>query len=1065
MKIVLLFIALSISLLASATGDLSLFVLKEGKPLKNQTLIIYKQDAAADTNAAFVKHAEFITDSDGALFTVLPIGSYQVQVLAKDGTEVQAFVKKHFVIEENKESQIIISLKKNNELSFDDRESPASVAGAAAATLVAAKEKGDVQISLVSAETQKPIAGARVFVKGLSIDAQTDAKGNVLLNIPVGEQTLSIIHSEFSSQSVKVNVDAKVSSTKFVELSPASMELDEFIVLAPQVEGSVASLIAEKKNASAIADILGSEEMSKKGDSNAAAALKRVSGVTLVDGKNVYVRGLGERYANVELNSMPLPSPDPYKRVVPLDIFPSSIIGSLKVQKTYSADLPGNFGGGYIDLRTKEDVSEDFVKLTLATKAHDSALDGTEGNYYAGGSMDYFGIDDGSRRLPSNVLNAGRVEEGEKQPAFTPYGTNFTKLELWGMTKDMARRSVDTHKEGVPLGSKIAIELGKKIEINADNTLSILASYSYDQDHKHITEEFYGYSMDGQGVILDEADTYGTNERTYSNYKQNAMLNLGYNYADVFKLKYTSLFVLDTLEKTRVTDGVIGSNQDLQRLYSLDWEEKTLFANQLTGLLKHKLISDAQFNFGMQWSIAELNQPGNIKYDYIDYTGTGNHYQLKTQSAQNLIQHELLTNDDVKSFYLNEVADISIFSDEDKVELGVSYTTKTRESRSNKFYLKAENASNISYEDSQQSVDFIMDKYVTQEVSNYETSTFLVKPIFSPSDYYDADFVEKGFYVKTLINPIDSFELSIGARKAVLNQTLHEYGIDPSTNLVAINDNEMNIDKWLPNIDMRFKFTDNDQLRFGYSITYIYPDFREFSSSGYFHPDESATVIGNPNLTHTDLTNYDLRFEHYFSATESFSTAVFYKTLTNPIEDVSRPSTSLPIYSYENTDSATLLGLEIEASKGLDFVDESLENYYTSANFTYTKSDVSLSQTQEEQFTTNHRELQGLSPIVINANIGYDNTDGRILNLAYNYMSRRIRKVGLKNGVQEYPDQYEYPPHLVDFTWQENLLEGMDVKFKAGNLLNGEVTWMEGDNITKRYKPGRSYELSLSYKY
>ncbi|MGB3961013.1 MAG: TonB-dependent receptor, partial [Sulfurimonas sp.] len=450
---------------------------------------------------------------------------------------------------------------------------------------------------------------------------------------------------------------------------------------------------------------------------------------------------------------------------------------------------------------------------------------------------------------------------------------------------------------------------------------------------------------------------------------------------------------------------------------------------------------------------------------YIDYSATGDAFVLKTQSAQNLIQHELTSEDDVKSFYLNEVADVPMFSDEDKIELGLSYTTKTRESRSNKFYLKAQNPTNISYEDSQESVDFIMDKYVTQEVSNYETSTFLVKPIFNPSDYYDADFVEKGLYTKVLLNPTEAFEISLGLRKALLNQTLHEYGIDPATNLVAINDNEMEIDKYLPNIDMRYKFSDNDQLRFGYSITYIYPDFREFSSSGYFHPDEAATVIGNPNLKHTDLTNYDLRFEHYFSPTESFSTAVFYKTLKNPIEDVSRPTTSLPIYSYENTDSATLVGMELEASKGLDFVDEALENYYTSANFTYTQSDVTLSQEQEAQFTTNHRELQGLSPIVVNANIGYDNTDGRIINLAYNYMSRRIRKVGLKNGIQEYPDQYEYPPHLVDFTWQENIMDGMDVKLKAANLLNGEVQWMEGDNITKRYKIGRSYELSLSYKY
>jgi len=1065
-RIILALLVFAAALFAIPTGELSVLIIKDGKPMADQSIVIFKRDNAAriDMPSEFNKHAEFMTDKDGALYAVLPTGQYQLQVVAKEDGKPQAFVKKSFVIKEGKESQLIISLKEDNSVAFIDEEAP-KTSEVQNVDENKTKRMGSIALTLHSSEDDQAIKSARIFVKGLKIDVKSDKKGYTELLLPEGDQTISIIHSDFSSQTLKVTVVADEVLNKFVEMSPASMELDEFVVLAPQVEGSVASLTAEKKNSSAIADILGSEQMAKKGDSNAASALKRVSGVTLVDGKNIYIRGLGERYSNVELNSMPLPSPNPVKRVVPLDIFPSGIIGSLKVQKSYSADIPGNFAGGYIDIRTKEDISEDYVKLQLAIKAHSSALDGTQGNYYEGGATDFLGIDDGTRSIPNSILENGKVVVGEQPPRFSPFGTGLSQEDILAMTKELAARNINTHQGSVPLGGKGALEISKKFEINSDHTIGLLANYTYDQSHKHISEEFYGYSMDGTGNISDDADTYGVNDRTYSQYKQSFMLNLGYNYGDIFKIKYTTLYLLDTLERTRITDGVIGSNYDLQRFYSLDWEERVLFSNQVTGAYNHRLWSDASLDFGAEWSMASFNQPDNVKYEYIDNSGTGNHYELKTQSAQNLIHHNMTSDDDVMSIYLKERAEMNLLSKEDTIELGFNFTTKTRESRSNKFYMKANKATNITQADLEKDPDYIQDKYITDSTDTYFNSTFLVDTLFSPSDYYDADLIETGLYLKTALHPTESFELVLGVRQANVTQTLHEYQVDPATGNVIIVDNDLVINKLLPQLDARYKFTEDDQLRFGFSQTYVYPDFREFSSSGYFHPDEAATVIGNPNLVSTDIMNIDTRFEHYFSPTESWSTALFYKYLDNPIEDVSVPSTSLPVYSYANTDSATLMGVELDIYKTFDFISNDLKYFFMSSNLTYTDSVVTLSEEQTQQFTSDQRALQGLSPLVFNASIGYDNTDGRSINLSYNKMSERIRKVGLKNGVQEYPDQYEIPPHILDFTYQERIMDGMDMRFKARNLIDGDIVWVEGDNMTKRYKAGRSFEISVSYKY
>ncbi|MEA3521581.1 MAG: carboxypeptidase-like regulatory domain-containing protein [Campylobacterota bacterium] len=1074
MKHIVLLLALSVYLFgALPTGELSLYLLKDGKALSNQEVVIFKKENLAEIgeNGTFNKHAEFKSDEDGYFQAILPKGFYQLQLVAKENATPIAYMKKNFTINPNKETQVIVSLKEDNTLAFMDIESAKYDDSIEKEDEnLTSKEKGKVLLTLISSEDNKPIKGARVFVKGTNTDLKSNEKGEILVDLNEGEKTFSIIHSSYSTQTIQIEVKAKEQVLQTVQLSPAAMELDEFIVLAPHVEGSIAALIAEKRDESTIADILGSAEMAKKGDSNAAAALKRVAGITLVDGGNIYVRGLGERYSNVEMNSMPLPSPNPVQRVVPLDIFPSSVIGSLKVQKSFSADIPGNFAGGYIDVRTKKDVVEDYVKVSTAIKAHDSSLNGTQGNYYTGGSSDWTGSDDGSRKIPSSVLNPGKVVVGKEPPRFDPYARDengnkiFTKEQLVDMSKDMANRKYNTHKENVPLGFKGSIEISKKFEIDDKNSIGVLANYSYDQVHASINEEYYKYEINGDGTIDDTPSNSGNIERTTSKIKHGGMFNLSYNYDDLFKIKYTKLYLHNTVERTKVSDGTIGSNNDLQRLYTLEWEERELDTDQITGTFKFDFLTAQTLSFGVENANANMYQPNNLRYDYIDYSGSGKEYQLKTLSAQNMINHNTTLDDNLNSYYLRDLAEVDIFSEEDSIEVGLSITDKTREYRSNKFFLDGVNQS-ISEEDLLKDPDFIINKYVTESTDSYNDMGLLVKTLFSPSDYYDADLKDNAFYFKTILHPTETFEVGLGVRKVDLKQTLHEYTVDPSTGLVIIEDNSLNVDKWLPNVDLKYLIGDNDQLRFSFSQSFIYPDFREFSSSGYFHPDEIATVVGNPNLVSTDVTSYDVRYEHYYSPTESLSGALFYKNLDNPIEDVSLPTTSLPIYSYANTAQAILIGMELDTYKNMDFIDDDLEFYYLSGNLSYTHSDVTLTDEQTEQFTSNHRTLQGLSPFVMNASVGYDNQEGRTINFSYNYMSKRLRKVGLKNGQQEYPDQYETPPHLVDFVWQERLMDGLDMKFKAKNLIDGEVVWTEGDNVTKRYHIGRYYEVALSYKY
>ncbi|MEJ2501199.1 MAG: carboxypeptidase-like regulatory domain-containing protein, partial [Campylobacterales bacterium] len=367
MRIFFLVTLLTMSLFA-ATGELSLYILKNGKPLPRQQVVIFKLPASpaqeAEKQNTWAKGAEFMTDEQGYLDTALPEGEYQLQLVAVDKGTPQAFVKKNFVIAEGKQSQVILTLNTDNTLLFSDVEAPAEIRAEAADT-AAELENGAVALTLLSSEDGTPVAGARIFVAGMKADAVSDANGQVVIDLPEGNRILSVIHTSFSHQNVKVAVVPKEMVSRTVELSPASMELEEFVVLAPQIEGSIAAVMAEVRNSETIANVIGSAQMSKQGDSNAASALKRVPGITIIGGKYIYVRGLGDRYSSTELNGMSLPSPNPIKRTVPLDMFPSMVIGSLQVQKTFTPDITGAFGGGYVNVRTKSKVDEDHASVKM----------------------------------------------------------------------------------------------------------------------------------------------------------------------------------------------------------------------------------------------------------------------------------------------------------------------------------------------------------------------------------------------------------------------------------------------------------------------------------------------------------------------------------------------------------------------------------------------------------------------------------------------------------------------------------------------------------------------------
>lgn len=1035
-----LLLALFSSLFADETGSASIFTFFNGVALeKNEVLLDGKYS--------------YFTDEDGSVELILETGEHQIEIFAKDEKgQNLGYVKRTILVKESRDTQVIATFKDESLTPQVEVDTPL---GTSSAIVVDAQNTGIFHGIVLTSDKGLPIANARVFVKGTNIDAKTDEKGNFFVEVPADTPlSLSVVHSEYSAQTIdKVLVKKDETINQEIKLTPASMELEEFIVLAPKIEGSIASIMAEEKKSNAIANILGSDQISKKGDSDAAGALKRVTGVTLMDGKDVYVRGLGGRYSNIEMNSMPLPSPDPQSRTVPLDIFPAAVIGSMKVQKSATADIPASFGGGYVDIRTKDTSKENYISIKTELKVN--SYTGKKVGMYEGSKTDVFGSDDGYRAIPSQILSDSAIVVGERVPSFDPANNQ-------AYTTAITNRLFTTTNEALPNGGKTTLEGAYNLELADKHHLSFFANYAYGQSHTYREEEYFNYRYDQttnkmETTPLDDGDLF----QTISQYTQAAIANAHYNYADVFNLKYTKLFSKTAESVTKIADRVSINSYDRSAVYDLNWEERTLDVDQLSGDLKYEVTNiENLFSFGGENAIADLNQPNNVRYIYIQdlspsLTPLNEPYLNRFRPVTFL---NLTSQDDMNAWYLKNKTMLNLFDDAEYVEIGLSGSDKTRESRYNKYLMNQSSLTQLNGD---------IDTIFAQNIRQNYTNMFNLSVSFQPAYWYDAEVKESAKYANLFLKPVEKLEVLVGARSVDFKQSVFQYTNNNNVfSPIEKVPEDLTFNNVLPSLGLKYNFDKKNQVNFAYSQTYIVPDLREFASTEYFHPYEIASVIGNPNLVNTDISNYDLKYAHYFSDTENVAVGIFYKSLDNPIEDTVDTRNALPIFSYDNMQSATLQGIEFDGRKSFDFLYSGLQNYYASGNFSYTQSDVSLTEEQQLKYTSNHRELQGLSPTVVNLALSYEKK-GRNVTLAYNKMGERIRKVGMIDDIEKLPDYYEVPPQLLDFVWIESLGHGFSTTLRLQNLLDEETIWYQGskDSITNRFKLGQFYSVSLSYKY
>ncbi len=844
-------------------------------------------------------------------------------------------------------------------------------------------------------------------------------------------------------------------------------ELEEVVVTGSRLQGSAQAVLEERKNQAFVADILGSDQISRTGDGDAASALRRVTGLTLVDGKFIYIRGLGERYSATLLDGMTVPSPDPTRTVLPLDLFPSTIIESLNVQKAYSPELPAHFAGGNVNIRIKSIPNEPILAIGGELGLNSNNSD--DSPWYTGGDDDWKGQDDGSRALP-----------GLFRQAFAGDGISSIPNEDAVALLGSLNRDYTAEDESVDPNYGMNFTWGDRLDMDNGSELGFLTAISY-KNEWDVSEErnVNNLARTTDGIKINE---YADGPSTEHKVKFSAMVNVGFNYDENHQFEFNNILLRDTRDRMRnrllESTNTINEPDDERRQLDVLYEEREMISHQLKG--KHNFPEWK--NLGVDWyyasSSAERYAPGGLEAFFRVNLENGRQERLASDVDSKYYFQNL---EDEAENYGGNVS-MPFYFDNFSVELkaGVDFVEKERSAENIEIAIQTFAIPSVYLQGSDFS-QILSDANLAQP-----DFTVRLDDQTSGGDKYKAATLNDAYYFMADFDFGAHWRFTGGVRYEDFRQLSIPY--KPHTDFFDVENEEIaelmfTEDEWFPSLAATYIVDSEMQWRFNYSQTAIRPDLRDVSTSFYIDPLTEFLVRGSTSLQSSIIDNFDARFEWYMESGDNLSVALFAKDIQNPIEMIELPSATegAPQLLTANAHEGELLGVEFEFLKDLTFLGDEYANYFISGNLTVSDSEVSIcSDTNpnticlfEEQLksalntsenvtnviTNNTRRLIGHSEWVVNMQFGWDSQDNEhAATLVYNVFGPRI----IIPGVSGFEDAEEKSFHSLDlvYTWYPTFDSTMKVKVK--NLLSEDkVIEQEGVDIL-RESVGTEVTVSFS---
>jgi TonB-dependent receptor len=817
-----------------------------------------------------------------------------------------------------------------------------------------------------------------------------------------------------------------------------------------------------EKTAPQVVSVLSSADIARTGEGDIAGALQRVTGLSVVGGGYVYVRGLGDRYSLALLNGSPLPSPEPLKRVVPLDLFPTAVIASSLVQKSYSVNFPGEFGGGVINLTTKAIPTESFLTVGGSISGNSETTNELGYTYY-GSSLDWSGYDNGNRDLPPAL--AAYLASGER------ISTGNVDTRAIASQLVTGRNSVVQRNRHLPANGSFGLTGGTNFEIGDDATMGLIANFGY--SNKWRTRDSVQQTASTLDLSQKEQDFQRVS--TDNRVVVNALVGFGIEAGDQ-KLRWTNLYIRDTLKQARLGVGTRQNTSSVATLLQQDtaWFERQLVSSQLVG--EFKLSSDVNMNFRVGFANSQREAPGEFSYEY---------YRSNVASDPFGDQFINLLNNGQRGRAEVSYSDL----DEDLWSGGLDFIYKPSDS------LTA--TVGYSYIDTARRVE--RRDFLFLAPSNFPTAVALFRPDFllqpdvinfyginlidgnEANPVFDATLLNNAAYAQIQAYLTEKLSLNIGVRYEAAKQSVVPVQVFkvPTASLASTS---LSNNYWLPGATLTWELADQMQFRLSASKTIARPQFRELIYQNFFDPDSNREYRGNPLLSDSQLYNGEARFEWYFARDQRLTVAGFFKRLKNPIEAFSSFEDNSVITSFANAPEADLYGAELEVQKYLNLGNDEGTGFFGTrravviANYTYTKSNLSVGPNdpvavfasaadKATDFFRNGAPLTGQSDHLVNLQLGLEDTENLSQQtLLLTYASDRVTS----RGAGGQPDIFERPGFQLDFVARQGIKVGgkeVELKLELRNLTGNKYQELQesGDNriFYNRYKEGVSASLGI----
>jgi outer membrane receptor protein involved in Fe transport len=861
---------------------------------------------------------------------------------------------------------------------------------------------------------------------------------------------------------------------------PTSGSTIDEIVIMGRLRTAADNVVIERRESSVVADFIDSTFISRVGDSNIAVALRRVPGVSVVDDKFIYVRGLGERYSSSLLNGARVPSPDLTRNVLPLDIFPVSVVKSLAVQKGFSASMPAHFSGGLVDIRTQSIPAGLEYSLQVGTAGNSETTGNVWG--YQGGGRDWLGTDDGTRALPAGLTAANELYLGNISPAGIQAGQNkiapFTLEQAAALNRELAtqlNRNVDVGRESRDPDYNINLSAGNSFDIGNDLTVGFVGGGWLDRDTR--SRESFAEFLDTQ----PEVPRFTRQQYTTTNVSVTGHLGLGLSYMEDHKIETTSLFLRNTDNRSGL-NTIYGYSNDYSQGDAFHdlvtrFEQRELKVNQIRGT--HTLGQDTLDTRLIPGFLGFL-EGLEVGWFYSDATSTTDipnesrvRYAAIFTPGTDIFQRRFVKGDD-NTFGFGDLNDLTRdygWNLKFPIEFGRNHSVtfsgggaelrKSRDFLQYTYNLIGQGDSNLDGPPSQA----LSDSILTDPNRN-----FRVLQSSTLSSSYLAGMVNSAAWgeVDVLLN--ETWRITAGARWEDFSQAgLQWDALDYQGCQITCDPDELAAavfkqDDYYPSLALTWIkqdfWAEEFQLRLNYSETLVRPDMREITETPYLDPITNNYVRGNSRVVPSDVVNYDLRGEWFFDSGDNFTLSLFYKEIKNPIDIFEEPiADDKKLLGIGNGASANVQGLEVEWHKQLGTLSEVLDPFFLSGNFVVLNSEMSV----DPNFapTSAVRPLLGASD-ALNLNLAYDSPNGmHSAMLSFNMFTDRLYSAGRLGA----PDAFEQPFKSLDLTYFWYPIENMSVRLRAQNILDETVRIKQENLIMYEEKPGTTFSVDVRWRY